>query len=126
MAQRSARLAVGLGSLLLAAVTLAMVAAGGSVPLSAAATAVWGFAFGALPVGFQTWNTRAAGEHAESAGALLVTAFQVAIATGAVLGGLFVDGAGAPGPIAYCGIAVLLGGLTMLLLGRAREPRLAR
>ena len=46
--------------------------------VSGAATALWGFAFGALPVGAQTWIIRAAPEYAESAGGLLLTTFQVA------------------------------------------------
>lgn len=121
IAERSARLAVGLAAVLLAAMALLLLLGGASSGRSMMATAIWGFAFGALPVGIQTWNTRAAGEHAESAGALLVSTFQIAIATGAILGGLLVDGAGAPGAIAYCGAAVLVGGLVMLSLGRSEQ-----
>lgn len=125
VAERSARLAVGLGALLLAATAFALLGFGASQAIAAAALAAWGFAFGALPVGLQTWNTRAAGQDAEAAGALLVTAFQVAIATGAILGGLLVDGWGATGAIAYCGLAVLAGAFLMLGLGRGREVRAA-
>lgn len=125
VAERSARMAVGLGALLLVGAAFALLGFGASQAVSCAALAAWGFAFGALPVGLQTWNTRAAGADAEAAGALLVTAFQVAIATGAILGGLLVDGFGAMGAIAYCGLAVLAGAVLMLGLGRGREVRVA-
>lgn len=125
VAERSARMAVGLGSLLLVGAAFALLGFGASQAIAFAALAAWGFAFGALPVGLQTWNTRAAGADAEAAGALLVTAFQVAIATGAILGGLLVDGFGAMGAIAYCGLAVLAGAVLMLGLGRGREVRVA-
>jgi DHA1 family purine ribonucleoside efflux pump-like MFS transporter len=123
IAGRSARLGVGLAALLLAAAAFALLGFGAQRPVTFAAMAIWGFAFGALPVGIQTWNTRAAGADAEAAGAILVTTFQVAIATGAILGGLLVDGFGVRGAIAYCGLAVLAGGGVMLWLGRGREVR---
>ena len=119
LTERSARLAVAFAALLLGGAALVLGAYGFFPPVSAVATALWGFGFGAFPVGIQTWTTRAAADHAESAGALLLTTFQIGIAAGAVLGGLLVDGFGAPGAIFYCGGAVLLGGAAMLWLGRA-------
>jgi predicted MFS family arabinose efflux permease len=97
-----------------------LVLLGVSTGISGTATALWGFAFGALPVGAQTWITRAAPDHAESAGGLLLTAFQVAIASGAVFGGLLVEGFGARGPIAYCAVAAALACLGAL--AQARRP----
>ena len=95
---------------------------GASSEVAITMTALWGFAFGALPVGLQTWMTRSAPDHAESAGGLLLTSYQVAIASGAVLGGLLIDGFGARGPIAYCAVAALLGSL-VLLAGVRGEAR---
>jgi predicted MFS family arabinose efflux permease len=118
IAERSARAAVSFASLLLGVAGLALLAGGPSAGLAAAATAVWGFAFGAFPVGIQSWTTRAAADHAESAGALLLTTFQIAIAGGAVFGGLLVDGLGAQGAIAYFSAACLMGGVRMLLIGK--------
>lgn len=121
--ERSLKAAVGLGALLIAAMAWALVMFGQSAALSAAAVAIWGFAFGALPVGFQTWMVRAAPDQAESAGGLLVAAFQVAIAGGAVLGGVLVDGFGARGAIVYAGAATLVGAIAVLTLqGRRRGP----
>jgi predicted MFS family arabinose efflux permease len=120
IAERSSQLASGLSSILLSAAALALLIYGLSSSVAFSATAVWGFAFAAFPVGIQTWTTQAAPDHAESGGALLVTTFQVAIATGAILGGLLVDRLGAPGAVGYCGFAVLIGGIGMLALGRTR------
>jgi predicted MFS family arabinose efflux permease len=52
---------------------------------------VWGFAFNMVPVLTQLWVSRVESGHAESALALQVTAFQVAITIGAVVGGAVVD-----------------------------------
>ncbi|GGE22978.1 MFS transporter [Aureimonas endophytica] len=121
VAERSPRRAVALGSLALSLAVFALLAFGAVGPVAFAATALWGFAFGAFPVGIQSWTTRSAPDHAESAGALLVTTFQIAIASGAVAGGLLVNGFGAGGAIALCAVATLAGGLTMLLGARAHE-----
>lgn len=57
---------------------------------------LWGLAFGALPMCMQTWVFRSAPEAPEGASALLVTVFQVCIASGAAAGGVVVDTAGTP------------------------------
>jgi DHA1 family purine ribonucleoside efflux pump-like MFS transporter len=121
IAERSARLAIALPALLLVAATLALLVAGAATTLSMGALAAWGLAFGALPVAVQTWNVRMAGEDVESANALIVVAFQVAIAAGALIGGALVDRAGSSAAIAYCGAAVFFGGLLMLARGRRVE-----
>ena len=123
VAGRSARMAVALSSLLLAAMAFALLADGKSAAVAFIATAGWGFAFGAFPVAVQTWNALSAPDHAETAGALLLTTFQIAIALGAVVGGLLVDNFGAPGAITYSGLAVLVGGLAMLLFGHHHGRR---
>lgn len=121
---RSAKASVILGALLIAATGLALVLGGGSPLVSGVSVGLWGFAFGALPVGFQTWLVRVApSEEAESAGGLLVAAFQVAIASGAVFGGLLVEGFGTLGVIAYATIATLVGGFGVLLLGSKSPER---
>ncbi|MFD2236557.1 MFS transporter [Aureimonas populi] len=121
VAARSPAWAVAGCSLLIAAAALALVLFGTVASLAFAATAIWGLAFGAFPVSASIWNARAAPDHAESAGALLSSSFQVAIATGAILGGLLIDGFGPTGAIVYSSLAVLTGALVMLTLGRAVE-----
>lgn len=122
LAERSERLAVAFSAVAVAATAAMLGLLGASSEVAITMTALWGFAFGALPVGLQTWMTRSAPDHAESAGGLLLTSYQVAIASGAVLGGLLVDGFGARGPIAYCAVAALLGSLVVLagVRGEAR------
>jgi DHA1 family purine ribonucleoside efflux pump-like MFS transporter len=94
-----------------------MIAFGGSGILSGGAIAIWGFFFGFLPVGFQSWTVRIAPDHAEAAGGLLVTAFQIAITAGAIFGGLLVDGFGPLGAVTYAGLAAALGAGIVLALG---------
>ncbi|TIP24136.1 MAG: MFS transporter [Mesorhizobium sp.] len=117
MAERSLKTAVGLAPLLIAVAAALLLTLGASPAVAAIAVAAWGFAFGAVPVGLQTWLVRAAPDQAESAGGLMVATFQVAIALGAVFGGLLVDNAGVASAFAYCGIATLLAALAAFLLG---------
>jgi DHA1 family purine ribonucleoside efflux pump-like MFS transporter len=118
LVERSAPAAVVLGSALIAVTAFVLVAFGASMWVAAAGVALWGFAFGAIPVGVQTWIVRAAPDQPEGASGLIVAAFQVAIASGAVLGGVLVDNLGATGVIGYCGVATLLGALLVFALGR--------
>ncbi|RWK13855.1 MAG: MFS transporter, partial [Mesorhizobium sp.] len=86
------------------------------------AVAVWGFAFGAVPVGLQTWMVlRAAPKQAESAGVLMVITFQVAIAAGTTCGGLLVDHTGIASVFVYSAVATFLAVLTVFLLGPNRK-----
>lgn len=120
MAERSLKAAVTLAPLLIAIAALALLLDGSSPTVSTIAVAVWGFAFGAVPVGVQTWMVRAAPEQAESAGGLMVATFQVAIAMGAVFGGLLVDNSGVASAFVYSGVATLLAALAVFCLAPKR------
>ncbi|MGN6529631.1 MAG: MFS transporter [Burkholderiaceae bacterium] len=122
IAARSERHAIAGGGAAIVLLAAALLLAGRSPTVAAVAVAAWGFAFGAFPVGFQTWITRAAPDQAEAAGGLLVAAFQVAIAAGAVGGGLLVDRIGALGGPAFAIAAILPGALLALRHG----PRAGR
>lgn len=117
LAERSLKAAVGLAPLLIAPAAASMLVFGASPTIAAAAVAVWGFAFGAVPVGLQSWLVRAAPDQAESAGGLMVATFQVAIALGAVFGGLLVDHTGVASAFAHCGAATLLAASVVFLRG---------
>jgi predicted MFS family arabinose efflux permease len=84
------RLLMGL-PVLLGGVTLAMVALGHSLPLTAALLVVWGVLNSAIPVAWSTWLTKGASDEPESGGGLLVAAIQLAIMLGGALGGLLLD-----------------------------------
>lgn len=117
LAGRSERQAIVFGGAVIAALAAGLVVAGSSAAVTAVAVTLWGFAFGAFPVGFQTWIVRAAPDQAESAGGLLVASFQIAIASGAIFGGLLVDRIGALGGPAFAIAAVTLGTLLTLRHG---------
>ncbi len=115
---RSAQASVITGAIIIAVTAFALTAFGASPWVAATGVAFWGFAFGAIPVGVQTWIVRAAPDQPEGASGLIVAAFQIAIASGAILGGLLVDSLGPTGVIAYCGLATLLGAGLVLVFGR--------
>ncbi|WP_326538832.1 MFS transporter [Pseudorhodoferax sp.] len=111
IAERSERRAIVAGGTLIALLAGSLLLGASSATLTAVAVVLWGFAFGAFPVGFQTWIVRAAPDQAEGAGGLLVAAFQVAIASGAIGGGLLVDHVGAHGGPLFALATVTLGAL---------------
>ncbi|WP_457321453.1 MFS transporter [Roseateles sp. P5_E11] len=117
LAGRSERHAIVFGGVLIAVLAACLLVAGQSAAVTAVAITLWGFAFGAFPVGFQTWIVRAAPDQAEGAGGLLVAAFQIAIASGAIGGGVLVDRIGALGGPAFAVVALTLGTLLTLRHG---------
>lgn len=120
IAERSERHAIVAGGALITVLAIALLLAGSSTAVTAVAVALWGFAFGAFPVGFQTWIVRVAPDQAEGAGGLLVAAFQVAIASGAIGGGLLVDHVGAFGGPMFAAVAIALGTVLTLRHGPRR------
>jgi DHA1 family purine ribonucleoside efflux pump-like MFS transporter len=121
LAERDPRLAVLGGAGFVAASALAIVILGVAPWAVAIALAVWGFGFAMLPVGFQAWATSEASDQAELAGGLLTSTFQVAIAMGAIFGGVLVDHLGPVSATAYAGLAAVSGvGLVLALRRPAR------
>ncbi len=112
---RSVKGAIIAASAMIAVLALVLFVGGSSGVVAGIAVGLWGFAFGALPVGFQTWMVRVASDEAESAGGLLVSAFQIAITLGAVIGGILVNGFGPFGAIGYLAAATLAGALLVSL-----------
>ncbi|MBM2715722.1 MFS transporter [Mesorhizobium caraganae] len=122
LGMHSLKAVAALPPLLIAIAAVSLLTVGASTSASATAVAVWGFAFGAVPGGLQTWTVlRAAPEQAESAGVLMTATFQVAIAAGAIFGGLLVDNAGVASVFAYSAVATFLAVLTVFVLGPKRE-----
>ncbi|WP_431310621.1 MFS transporter [Labrys miyagiensis] len=101
-----------------------VLAALGSAPLAdTVMIALWGLAFGAVPVAWSTWLTRAVPDEAESGGGLIVAAVQLAISIGASAGGAFFDASGARGVYAAAGIVLLVA--TLIILAGVRKQTAA-
>ncbi|ANN80094.1 MFS transporter [Bordetella flabilis] len=120
MLERNLRLTLALMPLLMGVLGLGLVAMGSSPLADAAMVALWGFAFGTIPVGWSTWITRTVPDEAESAGGLIVAAVQLAITLGAAVGGAIFDVSGAGGVFATSGLALLLATLMILVALRPR------
>ena len=70
--------------------------------------ALWGFAWGAIPVVLQLWMLDSLDETAEGGFALFVSTTQIGLAAGSLLGGMVVDRAGlAPDLVAAAAVTVL-------------------
>ena len=119
--ERSLRLTLLAMPLLMSLLAVGLVALGQWPALHAALIALWGMAFGAVPVAWSTWVTRTVPDEAESGGGLIVAAVQLAITMGAAAGGLAFDLAGARG--VFTGSAlVLLGAVLIVGLGLRARP----
>ena len=86
----------------------------GSAVLVFVAVALWGIGFGAIPTTSQTWVSRAEPDRVEAAGGLFVATFQLAIASGAALGGLLLDTTDIRTVFLAGGVAVAVGGALLL------------
>jgi predicted MFS family arabinose efflux permease len=107
MVERSLRLTLALVPLLIAAAALGLVALRGGLPVQVALVAVWGLAFGTMPVAWSTWMARSAPDETESGGGLIVAAIQLAITVGAAGGGAIYALAGVVGVFATGGVLML-------------------
>ncbi|MFJ5274710.1 MFS transporter [Streptomyces sp. NPDC088358] len=92
----------------------------GVAPAVVVLVMIWGAAFGAVPLALQTWILRATPEAPESGMALLVSACQIALAAGSLIGGMVVDGYGTSAGFALGGALALLSAATHI---RPRLPR---
>ncbi|QAY72412.1 MFS transporter [Agromyces protaetiae] len=102
--------------------TIAFAVLPSSAALAGVLVFVWGLGFGAVPTMVQTWMSRVAPDRLESAGGLVVAAFQIAITLGAAVGGLLVDAVGVQVALTVGGASALIGG-AVLSTARAGKPR---
>ncbi|WP_454726826.1 MULTISPECIES: MFS transporter [Cupriavidus] len=120
LAARDIRKAFVTASLLLAVSVFAAVAMVATPAGALAMVLVWGVAFGAVPVCVQIWMFTASPERYEMGSALMVSAFQIALAAGAATGGVLVDHAGIA--ITYIVSAFLVfSGAATVLFSRLRN-----
>jgi predicted MFS family arabinose efflux permease len=118
--ERSMRFTLTIMPVVMGALALSLSAFGGSLAGDAAMVALWGLAFGAVPVAWSTWITRAVPDEAESAGGLFVAAINFAIATGAAAGGALFDANGVTSVFVASGAVLLLAALTIVSAVRTR------
>lgn len=110
--------------LLMAAIALALVAFGGSTVMTAVLLGVWGLVATAAPVGWWTWLARTLPENAEAGGGLMVAIVQLAIASGATVGGLLFDLSGYRATFETSAAVLVVAAVLTMLAARAaaRKP----
>lgn len=119
---RNPQLSVAVGTIAVALAMTLVLVLGNSALVVFLALGLWGMGCAMLPVGFQSWVAAETTDKAELGGGLLTATFQVAVAGGAVFGGLLVDRftvLAAPG---YC-VAVALLGLAIVGRRLVRAPQ---
>ena len=99
---------------------LALVLLPASLPGQAILLAIWGLAFGGVPVAWSNWVASAVPDQAESAGGMVVASVQSAIATGAAAGGAVFSLGGSAGVFVAAAVLMLLAALLIAL--RVRVP----
>lgn len=87
------------------------------------AVAAWGIAFGGAGTLFQTAIAKTAGDAADLAQSMLVTAWNLAIAGGGIVGGILLDHLGV---VAFAPVLVVLLLLTLAVVGSARQYGFAK
>ena len=120
---RSARLGMVVTALLLAAALAMSTLVGDGLVAGVLVVVAWGMAFGMVPVSATGWMLKALPDAPEAGQAMLVTAFQVAIATGALLGGVAVDGSGIASAMLLGSALVMGAALVAGALGGARPAQ---
>ncbi len=121
---RNLHLTLALVPFVMSFLALLMVIFGHMVLLDALLVAMWGFAFGLVPVGWSTWLATTIPDEAESAGGLLVASIQLAISAGAAGGGLVFDLNGASG--VFMGSGILLLSAMVIVFARVRVKPVAQ
>jgi predicted MFS family arabinose efflux permease len=108
--------------LLMAAIGLCLMAFGSSVPAVTVLLGIWGLVGTAAPVGWWTWLARTLPQDAEAGGGLIVAVVQLAIASGATLGGVLFDASGYRASFGLSVAVLVLGAALAWLAARsARE-----
>ncbi|WNC08249.1 MFS transporter [Pseudomonas coleopterorum] len=102
---------------------LALVLLPASVPGQAVLVAIWGLAFGGVPVAWSNWVANAVPDQAESAGGMVVASVQSAIATGAAAGGAMFSLGGSAGVFVAAAVLMLLAALLIAVRVRVSSGR---
>ena len=123
LVQRNVRTVLAAFALLLGGALIVLASMGSEQLPAMALVVVWGFAFGGIPICLQTWMFRAAPELMLSTAAVFVSTFQLAIAGGALLGGIVVDDFGLTSLMALGGATAVAAAIVIRGFGRSpSEP----
>jgi len=117
---RNLHLTLGGTTLLMGIMAILLAVFGHNSVLDGLCIALWGMAFGAIPVGWSTWITRTVPDEAETGGGLLVATIQLAITVGAAAGGWVFDANGARGVFFASSVLILLASMTIFTRLRQR------
>jgi predicted MFS family arabinose efflux permease len=118
---RSVPATIAVTKIVLALAVVALPLLAWSLPGVFALLVIWGFVWGALPLGLQTWMSQAAPAASDGSLALFVTTIQLAIASGSIIGGLGVGAFGIAFDFYLAGGVTLAALAVLLVLGR--RPR---
>lgn len=120
--QRNPRATLVLMPVLVGVAALALVGLPASVTGQALLLALWGMAFGGVPVAWSNWVARSIPDQAESAGGMVVASVQSAIAAGAAAGGSVFSFSGINGVFVAAGTLMLLAALLIALKVNVEVP----
>ncbi|CAN7411340.1 MFS transporter [Pseudomonas sp. GL-B-26] len=110
--------------ILMAVIALALVSFGSSAATTTVLLGLWGLVATAAPVGWWTWLARTLPDAAEAGGGLMVAIIQLAIASGATVGGLVFDSSGYQATFELSATLLGVAAVLAFLAARAasREP----
>jgi predicted MFS family arabinose efflux permease len=120
LADRVPRVGVLLFPTVLGIGMLVMLLTGSSTVGLFIAGALWGFGFGGIPTTALSWGARVEPNRLEQIGGVIVTMANLAVAVGAVIGGVLVDGAAPTAPLVAGGMAAIVGGVLLTSLRQRR------
>jgi predicted MFS family arabinose efflux permease len=111
--------------LVMAAIGVCLMSFGASAPAVAVLLGLWGLVATSAPVGWWTWLARTLPDDAEAGGGLIVAVVQLAIASGATLGGILFDASGYRASFSLS-VAVLVTGAVLAWLAARQAKQGAR
>ncbi|AMM18836.1 MFS transporter permease [Frondihabitans sp. PAMC 28766] len=115
---------LGVAKFVLAGAVVALPLLAHSVPGVFALLVIWGFVWGALPLGTQTWMGGASPNGSESGLALFVTTIQLSISVGSVAGGAVVSALGISADFWLAAAIAVVGAVVLIALGLRRSNAL--
>ncbi|MFL6674951.1 MAG: MFS transporter [Massilia sp.] len=105
--------------LIMAAIAVALIAFGSAVSVTAVLLGAWGLIATSAPVGWWTWLARTLPDDAEAGGGLMVAVVQLAIASGAGIGGILFDQHGYQATFGTSAAILVVAAILAVLAARA-------